>query len=227
LLETAIPRRHHQHVAWAYDTQSRARARQGRFDEAVEASRRFRALLPKLQNDGVCEFNAALGAVCFPVFLGDWAEAIAKLADAKTAIKSLSSPFWALTITLDLFGDALELMGREDAARVDRRLVDDAERVFLKGLSAHARRVPNAGAVALLHRGRAALRQRQRGKAKRLANAALDRANVLGNPFDAARARLLLAEIDNKATEAARAHARAAAEVFGRCGAVTYLRRCD
>jgi hypothetical protein len=168
-----------------------------------------------------------LGAVCFPVFLGDWAEAIAKLADAKAAIKSLSSPFWASTITLDLFGDALELMGRENTARIDRQIVDDAERVFLKGLSAHARHVPNAGAVALLHRGRAALRQSRRGKAKRLANAALDRASVLGHPFDAARAQLLLAEIDDKATEAARAYARAAAEVFERCGAVAYLRRCD
>jgi tetratricopeptide (TPR) repeat protein len=227
LLETAIPRRHHQHVAWAYDTQSRARARQGRFEEAIETSQRFHALLPKLQDDDIADFNVALGAVFFPVFVGEWAEAVANLARAEKAIVSLRSPFWALTITLDLFGDALELMGREGTERVERRALDHAERVFLKGLAWYARRVPNAGAVALLHSGRAALRQGRHSKAARLAKASLNRAYLLANPFDAARARLLLAEIDDKATEAAREHARAAAEVFERCGAVPYLRRCE
>jgi class 3 adenylate cyclase/tetratricopeptide (TPR) repeat protein len=226
LLELAIPRRHHEHVAWAYEGRSYSLLRQGHFEEATDCARRSRALLPRLQVGGVSLLNAALGAVFVPAFNGDWDDAVAHLPEAKNAIEALHVPFWAATISLDLFGDALDDMLRLPAGRFDAATLRDVELVFVKGLSSHARRVPNASAVALLHRARAAQRAGRRARAVRLASSALERGKKLGCPFDSARARLLLAQLDGARSNLAREHLDAAAGEFEHCGALPYLARC-
>ena len=51
-------------------------------------------------------------------------------------------------------------------------------------------------------------------------------AAVLGSPFDVARARLLLAELDEARSDNGRTHLAAASAEFARCGAAPYLARC-
>lgn len=226
LLESALLRRHSEHVVWAYEGGTYALLRQGRREEAMDSAQRWRAVLPRLQVGGVSLLNAALGAVFVPALAGHPGEALAHLDAAKEAVQALRVPFWAATITLDLFGDALDVLLSEPPGQIDVESLRVVERVFVKGVGAHARRVPNAAAVALLHRARAESRAGRDKRAIRLARAALDRAVALDAPFDAARARLLLATLGDTGPDGARAHLDAAAESFERCGAEPYLAQC-
>ena len=225
LLDTALPRRHQQHTAWAYDMQAWVRARQGRFEEAAERAGRFLALFPEVKGDGVSVLNAAMAAVYVPAFLGDRREAVANLAEAERAIKALRAPLWAEVLPLDVFGDALDELQRQTSGGRDAKAIERTERVYLKALTSHARRMSNSGAIALFQQGRAALRSGRPAKAERLAKAAFRRATELGCPFDVARARLLFVQIDGGGSQTAKEHARAAATEFEHCGAVGYLNR--
>jgi len=225
LLDSALRRRQHQHAAWAYDMQCWARCRQGRFDEAAEREAHLFALLPKVMNDGLSRMQGALSAVYLPAFLGDYDRAVSHLDEAVRAIEAFSTLLWAETLPYDHFGDALEVLLAQAGGSADEQRLARAQRAYQKRLAWHARRVPNATAVALLHKGRAALRAGRRSKATRLALAALRHATRLDMPFDGARACLLLAEIDGGESEAAKSQLEQARTVFERCGAREYLRR--
>jgi hypothetical protein len=226
LLDSALPRRHHEHVVWAYEGLTYSHLRQGHWEDAAETARHAHALLPRLQVGGVTVLDAALRAVFVPALTGEPDAAIAQLPVARKAIEALHVPFWGATMALDLFGDALDALLSLPPGEIDSAPLRAVEPVFVKGLSAHARRVPNAGAVALLHRARAAKRAGRGGRAVRLARSALERAVALGCPFDEARARLLLAELGDGGPGGALAHLEIAAAELERCGAAPHVTRC-
>jgi class 3 adenylate cyclase/tetratricopeptide (TPR) repeat protein len=224
-LDTALSRRNHQHVAWAYDMQAWARVRQGRFEEAAERSGKFLECLPLVKSDGLSEMHAALAGVYIPAFEGRVDQALQNLQNAEHVLAGFKSPLWAETVPLDIFGEALDALFRDAPDASARKRLLRAERIYLKALSGHAKRIPNAGAVALLHRARAALRAGGRRRAKRLAEAAYRRATELDSSFDLARSLLLLCEFDDGDRAAFEARLRDAREIFERCGAGDYLQR--